>query len=103
MADDETAVREPLAVALKRSAAHAGYPQVTAQAKGDLAERLLAVAREANVPVEADADLARILHALEPRSVVPPEVVLAVAEVYACLHRLGKLRRDEGRAPFTER
>jgi flagellar biosynthesis protein len=55
-------------------------PEVTATGSGLVAERILAAAREAGVPIREDALLADALGALELGGEVPPELYQAVAE-----------------------
>ena len=63
-------------------------PQVTATGTGLMAERILAAAREAGVPVRNDPALAQALSALELGSDVPPPLWTAVAETLAWAYRL---------------
>lgn len=63
-------------------------PRVTATGSGLVAERIIAAAREAGVPVRSDPALARALAALELDSDIPPEMWRAVAEVLAWAYRL---------------
>ena len=63
-------------------------PTVTATGKGLVAERILAAAREAGVPVRTDAALAQALSALELGDDVPPALWTAVAETLAWAYRL---------------
>lgn len=63
-------------------------PQVVATGSGWVAERIVAAAREAGVPVREDPALAQALAALEQEAAVPPELWRAVAEVLAWAYRL---------------
>ncbi len=63
-------------------------PRVTASGAGAVAERIIAAAREAGVPVRADPALAQALSALELGADVPPEMWRAVAEALAWAYRL---------------
>ncbi len=80
------------AVALKYDQAKNMAPRVVAKGKGHIAEQIIQVARENNVPFHEDRNLANVLEALELESDIPAELFRAVAEVLAFIYRLnGKL------------
>jgi flagellar biosynthesis protein len=63
-------------------------PKVTATGAGLVAERIIAAAREAGVPVREDAALAQALAALDINTEVPEAMWTAVAETLAWAYRL---------------
>ena len=63
-------------------------PAVVAAGRGALAERILAHAREAGVPVHRDPELADSLASLALGDEVPEELWAAVAEVLAWAYSL---------------
>jgi flagellar biosynthesis protein len=65
-----------------------GAPKVVAAGRGLIAEKILAAAREAGVPVREDAALAEALSGLELGREVPEELWVAVAEALAWAYRL---------------
>jgi flagellar biosynthesis protein len=65
-----------------------GAPTVTAAGRGLIAEKILAAAREAGVPIREDAALAEALAGLELGREVPEELWVAVAEAIAWAYRL---------------
>ena len=65
-------------------------PKVTAKGQGLLAERILALAREAGVPVKEDQDLVEVLYSLELLEEIPPHTYLAVAEILAWVWRVNR-------------
>jgi flagellar biosynthesis protein len=72
-------------------------PRVTATGSGLVAERILAAAREAGVPVREDPALARALAALELGAEVPQALWAVVAETLAWAYRLdAQARRSSG-------
>lgn len=81
----------PLAVALHYDGA--GAPRLVAKGRGDVAERILEVAREHDVPLHEDPALARALARLELGEEIPRALYHAVAEVLAFAMRLSG--RDE--------
>jgi flagellar biosynthesis protein len=79
----------------RRSAAALRYrretdaaPRVTASGRGAVAEKILAVAREAGIPIREDASLVEVLARLDIGSEVPPELYRVVAEVLAFVYRM---------------
>jgi len=78
----------PLAVALRYDRADMPAPRVTAKGGGELAQRILAVARENDVPVREDPDLLELLSACDLGEEIPSELYHAVAELLAFLYRL---------------
>ena len=67
-----------------------GAPKVVASGRGHVADRILAAAQEAGVPVREDPQLAAALSALALGQEVPEEMWLAVAEVLAWAYELEK-------------
>lgn len=56
-------------------------PKVIAGGYGERAERILAKARELNIPIHEEPDLARVLVGLEIGGEIPPELYQAVASI----------------------
>jgi flagellar biosynthesis protein len=73
--------RNPLAVALHYNGN--GAPRVVAKGGGDIAKRIVEVAREHGVPLEEDAALAATLSRIELGREIPRELFVAVAHVLA--------------------
>jgi flagellar biosynthesis protein len=65
-----------------------GAPRVTAKGRGEVAERILALARAHRIPIREDAELAQLLARIELGDEVPRELYRAVAEVIAFAYRL---------------
>lgn len=63
-------------------------PEVVAAGAGLIADRILAAAREAGIPVRHDPALAEALAALDLGDEVPPALWTAVAETLAWAYRL---------------
>jgi flagellar biosynthesis protein len=84
--------KSPKAVALKYDAKKDRAPKVVAKGRGEIAEKIIAIAKANDVPLYEDRNLAQILEALELETAIPPELYRAVAEVLAFVYRLnGKL------------
>ena len=74
-------------------------PKVIASGQGRLAEKIIDVAKEADVPVHKDAKLARSLSVLDIGEYIPPELYSIVAEVLVFVDNMdriqGKVKRDK--------
>ncbi len=73
--------RNPLAVALHYNGN--GAPRVVAKGNGDVANRIIEVAREHDVPLQEDAALAATLSRIDLGREIPRELFVAVANVLA--------------------
>ena len=79
---DEDKNRPAKAVALKWDGKAA--PRVTAKGEGELAEQILAIAREHNVPIQEDNEvLVSALAQIELGDEIPEMLYVAVAQVIA--------------------
>ena len=74
--------QELKAVALKYDSEN-GSPFISATAKGELAKRLLEIARENSVPVVENEALANILSVQEIGSMIPESTWEVVAKIFA--------------------
>ncbi len=72
-------------------------PRVTATGAGLVADRILAAARQAGIPVRHDPALAEALGKLELGADVPQELWTAVAETLAWAYRLDAQAGGRGR------
>ena len=82
-------MRDPrVAVALRYLAGADEAPRVVARGRGEIAERILALAKEHGVPVHPDRDLVEALSALDVGAQVPPKLYEALAEVLAYVYRV---------------
>jgi flagellar biosynthesis protein len=82
-----------VAAALHYERGSASLPRVLAGGRGEIAARIIEKARELGIPVREDADLATLLSIVEPDSDIPPEAMVAVAEVLAHVLRLNARSR----------
>ena len=84
--------KSPKAVALKYDGKKDTAPSVIAKGRGNIAEKIIDIAKEHNVPLYEDKNLIQVLEALDLETDIPPELYRAVAEVLAFIYRLnGKL------------
>lgn len=78
----------PQAVALTYDRSKGPAPTVAATGRGLIAERILALAREHNVPIREDPDLIQLLARLDLGESIPAELYPVIAEVFAFVYRL---------------
>ena len=78
------------AVALTYDTPKDKAPRVVAKGKGYLADKIIEVARQHDVPLYEDQNLVQVLEALDIETEIPPELYQAVAEVLAFIYRLNQ-------------
>ncbi len=78
------------AVALKYDPPKDEAPVVVASGKGVIAEKILEIASEHDIPIVEDAALLTALLSIEVGSVIPPELYQAVAKVLAFVYKIDK-------------
>ncbi|MBI3592163.1 MAG: EscU/YscU/HrcU family type III secretion system export apparatus switch protein [Nitrospirae bacterium] len=65
-------------------------PKVVAKGSGAIAEKILQIAKEHNVPLKDDPQLVEVLSALDLYQEIPPELYRAVAEILAFVYKMTK-------------
>ncbi len=70
-------------------------PVVTAKGSGDVAKRIIEIAKEHNIPLKEDAALVELLAQLQLGDDIPEPLFIAVAEVIAFAYFLSG-KRPEG-------
>lgn len=79
-------------------------PRITAKGSGALAEQIIALAREHDVPLHEDRELSALLSQLELGVEIPRELYIAVAEVLAFAYMLtGKVPGDKNKEPSNKK
>ena len=63
-------------------------PQIIANAKGKLLEKLLEIAKYNNITIYRDPDLAEVLSKLEVGTNIPEDLFFAISEVFAYCYRV---------------
>lgn len=76
-----------LAAALEYDAEHDAAPRVVARGRGAIAETIIALAREHNIPIRSDPGLVQLLSRLEIDEQIPLELYRAVAEILAFVYQ----------------
>ncbi len=81
--------QKPLsAVALHYDNDGSSAPTVTAKGSGEIAEQIIALAKEHGIPLQENAPLTELLAQLDLGTEIPAELYLAVAEVLAFAYLL---------------
>ncbi len=76
------------ALALKYDKEKDRAPKVAAKGRGEVAKRILEVAREHNIPIREDADLLEVLSKLDLEEEIPPHLYRVVAEMLSFIYRI---------------
>lgn len=87
MAQGNSPTKRQLAVALRYNEDKEAAPRVLAKGAGNVAQKILDIAKEENIPVREDPDLVEALTKLDVGSLIPTELYPAVAEVLAYVYR----------------
>jgi flagellar biosynthesis protein len=74
------------AVALRYRPGEDKAPKVSVKGEGNIAEKIIDLAREHGVPVKDDPDLVEVLSKLEIEESIPPSVYIIVAELLAFIY-----------------
>jgi flagellar biosynthesis protein len=82
------------AVALQYSQERDTAPRIVASGRGAMAEKILSVAQDADVPMHEDKALVETLLAFDIGKEIPSELYQVVAEVLAFVQRLDKRERS---------
>ncbi|KAF0181800.1 MAG: flagellar biosynthesis protein [Nitrospirae bacterium] len=76
------------AAALRYNPQQEQAPRVVAKGSGLIAEKILGIAKENNIPLKEDKQLVEILSTLDLGQEIPPELYKAVAEILAFVYRM---------------
>ena len=96
---EHTEERKPLkvAAAIKYDPEKNVAPIILAKGKGSIAEEIIRIAEENDVPLYQDAALAKLLGSLELETEIPPEMYSVVAEVLAFVYKLEQKRKGKSK------
>jgi len=62
-------------------------PQIVAKGRGAIADKIIALAKEHNIPLYEDPDLIEILSKLDLGQEIPPDLYKLIAEVLIYVYR----------------
>lgn len=75
------------AAALKYRSGIDGAPTLVAKGRGQVAERILALAREHDIPIREDRNMVEVLSTLSLYEEIPVELYKAVAEILSFIYK----------------
>ncbi|GGE42027.1 hypothetical protein GCM10011391_21010 [Pullulanibacillus camelliae] len=78
------------AVALTYHADKDAAPKLTAKGIQETAEKIIALAKAHNIPIQQDETLVAMLSALDLGEAIPPELYQAVSEIFAFVYTMDK-------------
>lgn len=76
------------AVALHYDSEDNAAPTIAAKGQGEIAERIIALAQQHDVPLYEDPDLVEVLSSIDLGREIPADLYKAVAEVLAFVYRM---------------
>ena len=77
-----------LAISLKYSGGSNHAPKVTAKGQGWVAEKIIALAEQQNIPIRKDKDLVALLEKIDVGREIPESLYKLVAELLAWVYQL---------------
>lgn len=81
------------AVALKYDKAKDNAPKVIGKGKGEIANNIVKLAKEHDIPIKKDEDLVELLSKVDIDKEIPPNLYKAVAEVFSFLYKITNDKR----------
>jgi flagellar biosynthesis protein len=78
------------AVSLQYNRGSNSAPKVTAKGQGWVAEKIIAMAQEQNIPIKKDKDLMELLEKIDVGQEIPEALYKIVAELLAWVYTLNK-------------
>ena len=76
------------AVALKYDSTADKAPKVLAKGRGEVAKKIIEIAKEHNIYIHNDPDLIEVLSQLDLNDEIPPDLYVVVAELLAFVYSL---------------
>ena len=76
------------AVALRYNTEKENAPKVVAKGKGNIAERIIKIAEENELPIKKDEDLVELLTKIDIDKEIPSNLYKAVAEVFSFIYNV---------------
>lgn len=101
MGERKTRFKRKHAVALKYGEEDRA-PKIVASGAGEIAKKILEIARENKIPIREDDSLADILTNLDVGFEIPPETYRAVAQILAFLFRTDEAWRKKKEAEHPQ-
>jgi len=87
---DKKEISDNKAIALKYNHNKDRAPKVIAKGKGEIAKKIIEIAKENKIPLYEDKGLAQVLEALDLNMEIPETLYKAIAEVLVFIYKLDK-------------
>ena len=81
-------VNKKKAVALGYNRSQDNAPKVLASGAGEIANKIISLAKEHDIPIKEYPDLIEILSKVEVDQEIPPNLYKAVAEIFSFLYKI---------------
>ena len=81
-------VNKKKAVAIGYNRSQDNAPKVLASGAGEIANKIISLAKEHDIPIKEDPDLIEILSKVEVDQEIPPNLYKAVAEIFSFLYKI---------------
>ncbi len=83
------------AVALNYDIDTSQAPKITAKGKGELANNIIKIAQDNDIPIKKDEDLVELLSAIDIDKEIPESMYKAVSEIFSFIYDLTTLERKK--------
>ena len=90
-------MKKKKATALQYNINKDNAPKMIAKGEHYLAQKIIEIAKENNIPIKEDRDLVELLSKLEINQEIPQDMYKAIAEVFSFIYKLSK-ENDEKKA-----
>lgn len=88
--NDRKKAHKTRAVAILYNQKDEPAPKIGAGGEGFIAEQIIKIAREHNIPFYRDGDLCEVLLGFEPDTIIPEDLYEAVARVLVFIYRANR-------------
>lgn len=78
------------AVSLEYDSQKSKAPRVTAKGQGPIADKIISLARQHDIPIKEDPDLVQVLSQVDIDEEVPPSVYRVVAELLSFVYKVNE-------------
>ena len=76
-------------------------PTMIGAGSGKIAEQILEMAREHNIPIHKDSDLVEILSKLQLGDEIPPATYVVVAEILSFIYKMNQNAASQNNSNFS--
>lgn len=90
---DKNKIKKAVALDYDIDTDHA--PKVIAKGSGELANNIIKIAKENEIPIKKDEDLVELLSAIDIDKEIPESMYKAVSEIFAFIYDMTTLEREK--------